>query len=107
MRIHVDLVDRGCDEAFQRVGDSGVVAGHREDRPVVTCVTRPVEERDLGYGCDGVGEAVDDVDPATLGDVGHGLDEHALMLPARDGWDRAVRRPRASARGRRARGRPR
>ena len=81
--VHVDLVDRGRDQALQGVHDRPVLAGHREDRAVVARVARPVEEVDAVAGRDRLGQPVDDVEPAALGDVRDGFDQHATMLALR------------------------
>ena len=89
--VHVDLVDRSGDEPLQRIGDRPVLTGHREDRPVVAGVARPVEQRDAGRRADGLGEPVHDVKATSLGHVRNRLDQHGLMLLGADG-------PRAASR---------
>ena len=80
VRVHVDLVDRRGHEPLERLADGVVLAGEREDGPVVARVARPVEQVDARDGRDRVGETVDDVEPTTLGDVRDGFDEHPSML---------------------------
>ena len=88
--FHVDLVDGGHHEALERLRHGTVLTGHREHRPVVAGVAGPVEQIHAVTGLDGLGEPVDDVEPATLGDVRHRFDQHPTML-VRGGARRRVR----------------
>ena len=80
MGVHVDLVDRSGDQALEGRRDGLVLAGDREHRAVVARVARPVEQAARRARSDGLGQPVDDVEPAALGDVRDGLDQHPLML---------------------------
>ena len=62
-------------ESIEGVGHGVRLAGEREDAPVVARVARPVEEVHARPGLDGVGQSLDDVEPATLAHVGDGFDE--------------------------------
>ena len=92
VRVHVDVLDRLRHEPFQAGGDRAVLARDREHRAVVAGVRGAVEEEHVRRRGQGVGEALDDVEAATLGDVGHGLDEHQPMLQA-SGWPPEGRAP--------------
>ena len=65
--------------------DRLVLAGHREHRPVVARVARPIEQEDAvaRLDLDGLRHPVDDVEPAALRDVRDGFDQHPTMLVRR------------------------
>ena len=73
--VHVDLSDRAVDESFERITDGAGRAGQGEDRAVVAGVARPVEEVNARHGHDRRGQALDDVEPATLRYIRDRFDE--------------------------------
>ena len=60
-----------------------VLAGDREDRPVVARVARPVEQEDAVARLDGLGHPVDDIETPALRHVRDGFDQHLTMLDRR------------------------
>ena len=93
--LHVDLAQGNGDQPLQRIADRAVLAGQREDAPVVGRVAGPVEEVCAGHRFQRRGQPVDNLEPAALGDVRDGFDErqdHTLgagdgeaMVPRRGG----------------------
>ena len=53
---------------------------------MVAGVARSIEQEDPWTGLDGFRQPVDDIEPAALGDIGDGLDQHARMLVGRPGF---------------------
>ena len=94
LALHVDLADRDLDRQLHRPDDRLGLAGQGQDAAVVAGVAGPVEEERAGRPGDRRGQAIDDLDPAALGEVGNALDEpgHALHRATSGGCPAPSRR---------------
>ena len=73
--LHVDLVDGDGHRTLQGLHHRPGFARERQHTPVVAGIARPVEEVHAGRARHGGGELLDNVQPAALGEVGHGFNE--------------------------------
>ena len=106
VRVQIDERDRLGDQPVQGDEHRLMLARQREDRAVVAGVARPVKEIHAVDRFEGSRQPVNDLEPAALGHVRDGLDEHPSMLaprPTREGANGAFDRLGATCRRRRPR----
>ena len=83
VRVQIDERDRLGDQPVQGDEHRLMLARQREDRAVVAGVARPVKEIHAVDRFEGSRQPVNDLEPAALGHVRDGLDEHPSMLAPR------------------------